>query len=389
MTGSGTLRPLILGGGIGGLAGAIALRRRGIESTVLERTGRYRAAGAAITLWPNGMHALRSLGLEEAVARRGWRIEASHIRRPDGRVLATTPVSRVSERAGAPTIAIHRADLQRALLDAAPEPPLMGRRCVSIESGEVGATALFADGSARRAELIIGADGLWSLARRFVVGAAPPRRLGYCLWRGVCALEDASLRAGNAFETWSVGMRFGMFQINERDVYWYAGLNDCPRGAFEDVLPLLCRTFGRWHDPIGRALEATRAEHAVRTEIYDRPVARSWHKGRVVLLGDAAHPMTPDLAQGACSAIEDAVTLAAELARAIGDAPGGIDAALRRYERARRARCAAAAAQSRRISRVSQWRSPAACWARNMVTRLTPGRAIARSLGRVVGSGAR
>ncbi|MDX2131982.1 MAG: FAD-dependent monooxygenase [Planctomycetota bacterium] len=383
------MRVLILGGGIGGLAAALALRARGVGAGVMERASAYRAAGAAITLWPNGVRALRALGLDGAVLARGWPLRVSRVRRADGSVISVTPVEGVGERAGAPTIGVHRAALQDVLRGALHDGAVvMGRRCTGLRTDDAHAHARFADGAEHAAELVIGADGLRSVARGFVAGDEPPRDAGYALWRGVCALDDAGLRAGEAFETWAPGVRFGMFQISREDVYWYAGMRDAPEGGYADALPTLRRVFGGWHEPIARALEMTDPERAVRTQIRDRPVPRVWHRGRVVLLGDAAHPMTPDLAQGACTAIEDAVVLAEELGAAGAGGPvtrERLDAALTRYGRRRRARCARLSAQSRRLSALSQWEHPLACRVRDMAAGLVPEWLAARALLRVVG----
>ncbi|CAG0997637.1 FAD-dependent urate hydroxylase [Phycisphaerales bacterium] len=375
------MRVLIIGGGIGGLAAAAALRARGERVSVYEKSREYRDGGCGMTIWPNGMLALRRLGLDSRIADAGWPITQAQIRRPDGDVISVTPVEQVSRLAGAPTIAVHRAALQRTLADPGIVPRVhFGKRCTGVLQEDEHVAAFFEDGTAARGDLLLGADGLWSSVRDHVTGPQTPRHLGHALWRGVVSIDDPSLAAGCSFETWDRGARFGMVQIDSRRAYWYAGLSDCPTGTLDMVRPALLERFGGWHSPIRAALVRTPQDQAVRTEIYDRPVPSRWHRGRVVLLGDAAHAMTHDLGQGACTAIEDAVALADCIAGS-----RDLNRALAWYQRVRRARCARLSAQSRRITRICQLSSPLLCWARDTVTRLTPPNVLARGLRRTIG----
>lgn len=370
----------IIGGGIGGLALARALHLRGIACEVYEKTPRFTDCGAALTMWPNGMRALRDLGLERPVAGAGWPVATSDIRRPDGTLLLSTDVTSVSRKAEAPTVAIRRAALHAALADGASAVPVhTGKRLVMIEEGHDAVTARFSDGSEARSTILIGSDGVWSQVRRHIAGEAEPRRLGYSLWRGLARLHDARLRSGHAFETWSRGARFGMVQVGAEHVYWYAGLNDGPGGGFAEALPVLRERFGDWHDPIPRVLDPRVTEFALHTEIVDRPPLAAWRRGRIALLGDAAHPMTPDLGQGACSAVEDAVCLAECLA-----SNDTFERILGCYESRRRARCEAVAEKSRRVGLMTQWENPILCAARDLTTALTPAAVVRRGLLRIV-----
>lgn len=395
------MRVLILGGGIGGLGLALGLGRRGVACEVHERTREYKAAGAAITLWPNGLEALRRLdggACFRQVLAAGWRISTSSIRRPDGRVMSITPVGAACEAHGLPAIAIHRANLQGALLGALGEPPRMERRCVRVRTEHHSGIAEFADGTTLRADLVVGADGLHSVARSHVTDASEaPRSLGFALWRGTCELDHASLRAGHAFETWAdevrpgCGVRFGMVQIDERRAAWYAAVDGefgagsgSIHDAWEHVRQQLLRAFEGWHDPIEAALRSTAACDVACTPILDRPVPPAWVRGRVVLLGDAAHPMTPDLGQGACSAIEDAADLAERLEGIEAGDGIALPAALAGYVQARRGVCERRSRMSRRLTGLAQARSRTVRAARDVVTRLTPGRLLRRALARSV-----
>jgi 2-polyprenyl-6-methoxyphenol hydroxylase-like FAD-dependent oxidoreductase len=173
------MRAVVVGGGIGGLSAAIALRRAGIDTVVLERTSKLEAAGAGITLFANAMRGLEQLGVAEAVAARGARAERVAILANDGRSLSEMPRDLFEG-----SIAVHRADLQAALAEAAGEPRL-NAEVSSVEKDDRGATVRLADGTGERGDLVVGADGVHSVVRRSLWPEAEPRYAGYTAWRAV------------------------------------------------------------------------------------------------------------------------------------------------------------------------------------------------------------
>lgn len=376
------LRAVIVGAGIGGLTAAIALRRLGIEVVVYERTAYPRPAGAGLTLAPNASLVLQELGLLDAVRARGAMMTAGEVRDLKGRCLQRVPIGQVSRELGVPMIGIHRAALQEILLDTLGcDRVRLGREVIDIRAIDSGAVGTFADGEERTADLLIGADGLHSVVRNRLHGSAPPRYAGYTSWRGVVEGSVARLEDGVSVESWGCGMRFGMVPIGDGLVYWFATAN-VPQGTpLRDRTALLSR-FGNWHPPIPAVIEATDAERLIQTDIVDRPPLATWGRGRVTLLGDAAHPMTPNLGQGACQAIEDALVLADCLSRA-----GNIEAGLRTYERLRRPRTAAITLQSRRFGRLGQLQHPLARRFRDALLRMTPDSVALRQTRQVVVSG--
>jgi 2-polyprenyl-6-methoxyphenol hydroxylase-like FAD-dependent oxidoreductase len=200
----------------------------------------------------------------------------------------------------------------------------------------------------------------------------PPVYRGYTAWRGVApASASPGLDAG--VETWGCGRRFGMVPIDGGRVYWYATVNAPPAGS-DTSRATLHALVGGWHAPIAALIDATPEDAILRADVGDRPRARAWVQERVALLGDAAHPMTPNLGQGACQAIEDAVVLT----RCLADAPDA--GALSAYEARRRARAEAAVRDARRLGAVAQWESPLACRLRDAAVATIPGRALRRSL---------
>jgi FAD-dependent urate hydroxylase len=367
------MRAIVVGGGIGGLSAAIALRQVGVEVVVFEKAGELREIGAGVSLWANAMKALRKLGLYDTVLAVGKPLRPKgELRSPNGRVFYEMPAPAMEKRFGGATVVVHRADLQKALCAALGEDAIHpGAEVTGFEQDKGSVVARFAGGREERCELLVGADGLHSAIRGQLLGDGPPLYAGYVAWRGVAELGDEPFPGGGAFETWGRGERFGLVELGRRRVYWYATKN-APE-VEENPGPgrkagLLAR-FGGWHEPIPSGLEATEESDIHYDGVYYREPAERWGEGRVTLLGDAAHPMTPDLGQGACQAIEDAVVLA----RSLGER-GDVAAACRLYEDRRKERTASVVRQSRRLGRIGQLESPLLCRLRDTALRAIPKR---------------
>jgi 2-polyprenyl-6-methoxyphenol hydroxylase-like FAD-dependent oxidoreductase len=369
-------RILISGAGIGGLTAACALVRAGLDARVVERAPELLSVGAGITVQANAMVALRRLGLDAAVLAEGGQLGLSQILRDDGLVLASTSLDGLEREVGAPSIAIHRARLQRVLLDAlGRERVELGADVTRFEADDAGVAVRLADGRRLDGALLIGADGLRSAVRAQLHGDEEPSYAGYTTWRGVA--EDPGLAPGQAGEMWGRGRRFGFVGIGFGEVYWFSVI-DAPAGGRDSpgrVRADLLERFGDFGGPARKLLEATDEAAIVRTDIADRPPLARWGEGRVTLLGDAAHPMTPNLGQGGCQAIEDAVVLAECLA---GASDG--EAGLRAYEDRRAERAHWFVAQSRSVGKIAQASGSVSCWLRNTAFRLAPRRLLERQI---------
>lgn len=403
-------RAIVVGAGIGGLAAARGLLALGWDVVVYDQAASFGPVGAGITLAPNAVRALEWLGLGDDLREKGAAHGALGIRDASGRWLIRTPVEALEAHFGVPSYALHRATLHEMLARGIPDATIRtGHRITTIRDGDR-PTVVFEgpDGPGTdEADLVIGADGIDSRIRAALFPAHPgPAYAGYIAWRGIVAVEDAPAgsRDFGTTETWGRGMRFGIVPLGDGQIYWFATLS-APAGSHrDDTLDDLLGRYGRWHEPIPAILSATRPDSLLLHDIrYLATPLPSYHRGRVVLLGDAAHAMTPDLGQGGCQALEDAVELCAALGR-VGDVasrpagspnapeqpalPGAlpdIPTALAAYDRARLARTRQIMRASARMGRMAQARNPVAVAARNALMALVPASAMLRGSAGVLG----
>lgn len=355
-------KALIIGGGIGGLATAIALKQIGMTVEVYERVTLLREVGAGLSLWANAVKAVSYLGLGQAIRALSLPETAGGIHTPSGDLLMSTTNTQLAAKFGEVSVMVHRAELHDLLRNALGHELHLGMECVAVIEQAQGVRVQFRNGAEAVGDLVIGADGLHSQVRAGLHGVQPPRYSGYTAWRGVVPFDHQRLQPG---ETWGRGARFGQIPMQGGRVYWFATRNtpagqQSPDGEQAELL----RIFGDWHAPIRALIEATPEIAILRNDIHDRPPLKQWGQGRMTLLGDAAHPMTPNLGQGACQALEDAVVLAKQL-QAMADIP----TALRAYEAARIPRTTLIVQQSQRVGMVGQWANPVAVAGRNFLVK--------------------
>ncbi len=346
---------LVVGAGIGGLAMAIGLARRGWDVRVLERAPSLGEVGAGLTLSPNSMRALDWFGLRPALAAQLFvppyqisedpltGIESGRIVRGDHAI----------EKYGVPYAFIHRADLHatlvQVLLSIAPDALLTGVAGVSVRTEADGAVVTTSTGESWRAALVIGADGLRSSMRTALLGAQPVRYTGFVAWRALLDYDAAppgSIPVGSAV-TWGLGRCFVRYRLDARRQLNCVAFAREPQWEAEDwSVPadpeVPARLFDDWHPTLSALLRAARPDRCYKWGLFDRDPIGSYAFGRVALLGDAAHPMLPFLGQGAALALEDAVVLCRAL-----DGCDDIGEAVQRYSRARQPRGSAAQLESR------------------------------------------
>jgi 2-polyprenyl-6-methoxyphenol hydroxylase-like FAD-dependent oxidoreductase len=365
-------KALIVGGGPSGVSTALSLRRAGHDAVVFER-GRDVGAvqsGGGMHLWNNATYALTELGAADRVVDAGERVERFQWYTRNGKSLGGADVKPLTERVGTPPVGLTRKDLHRALLGALGEDAIrFGAQCTGFEQDTEGVTLKFVDGSEERGDILVGADGLQSAVRRQLHGEEGTRYSGIVVVQASRGSPYENVPQRTYGMIWGRAERMGFYPV-KGGTFWYF-LIAAPEGTFgADGKPkdAVLEKVGSWSGPAVGLVEATPAEEIVRADIVDRPPIERWGEGRVTLLGDAAHPMTPFQGQGASQGIEDAVVLGRCLKEA-SDLP----AALRRYEELRRPRTSEINEISWKVGERTKMGNPVVCAIRDrVIPRLFP-----------------
>ncbi|MFE5330986.1 FAD-dependent oxidoreductase [Embleya sp. NPDC056575] len=377
----------VVGGGIAGLAAAVSLAHAGWTTTVLERSAAFDELGAGVALPRNGITALRALGFDdEKIAAIAHETTATGFRDFRGRRILRIPDERPDVRRVATVWGVHRARLHaalRAAADAAGVRLIAGARVAEVRPGSVGgepATVSWRsddDEQVIESDIVVGADGMWSTVRDQVFPGTRPRYSGSTSWRAV--VPDTS-SDGRLMEFWGPGTEFGAMRVSDSELYWY-GYFRCPEHTtFEDELAAARDHFAGWDPRAVELVAATSASRLMRHDVHHLPGGLpTYTRGRVVMIGDAAHAALPSNGQGAATALEDGVCLG----RIVGGPVAGsaeLASGLVAFDAARRPRCHSIARQATLMARYGAdlgggWRQVV----RNSLLRLVPAAALTRS----------
>jgi len=366
----------IIGGGIGGVAAAVALHRAGIHATVYERAHELREVGAGIMLWPNATRVLKDLGLLERVAALSGPNRHFLVRSSAGTILMNIGLGHFE----VPALCTRRSDLLAALISALPADRVrLGHDFGYLERQKSSVGIHFSNGVSVEHDFLIGADGIRSRVRSQSLGVYDPVYRGYTVWRGLARLSGSVPTATNS-ETWGRGKRFGILNTGGDRFTWYATANtdpdhvDSPAGRRDELL----RMFAGWHEPVESLIAGTEESAILKNGAYDLPPLKRWGHGRVMLLGDAAHPCTPNLGLGGCMALEDALVLAKSFCREATP-----ELALRRYESLRRRRTRHVQQRSLLMGHIGQWENLLIAAGRQVMTGILPAKIFERNLRKV------
>jgi 2-polyprenyl-6-methoxyphenol hydroxylase-like FAD-dependent oxidoreductase len=386
-------RAVVIGAGIGGLAAAAGLHTAGWNVTVCDRASSLEPVGVALGLAPNGLRALDVFGAGDVLREHAVPQEVG-IQRSDGRwLMRSTTGQLIADRFGDPIILLPRSAVIEALAARVPAGVLsLDTEVTSVEPGGPEAARVATTAGEVAADLVVAADGIGSAVRSALFPGHPGLRYaGFTTWRlltgPVTGQAGLTAEAGvngqvQMAESWGRGTVFGVMPLADGRVYCYAAAPAPPgQRAADNELAELVRLFGRWHEPIPALLASVAPGDVLRHDVAELagPLP-SFHRGRVALLGDAAHPMTPNLGQGACQALEDAAVIAR---LAAGTDPDEVPAMLARYTAARLPRTQNVVRWSRRAGTMTTWSAPPAVAFRNsamwLAGRLPPSATI-RSL---------
>jgi 2-polyprenyl-6-methoxyphenol hydroxylase-like FAD-dependent oxidoreductase len=341
----GMVQIAIIGGGIGGLTAALALQQAGFEAEVFEQAPVLLNVGSAIAIWSNAVRVLDRLQLTERILEKAGVIDELRWLDQNGFL-----INQVSIKSTPPSIALHRADLQHTLERTLPPQSFhLGHTLASHMQHADKMIATFTNGRSVEADFLIAADGIHSRVRAQFINDGNPINRGYTIWRGICDTCTSPLPPATAAEMHGRGRRFGLGPVGLGRVGWWATCNTDKTDDLSDL-------FRDWYAPVVELIEATPPASLLKSPAVDRLATNNWGSGRMTLIGDAIHPTTPNLGQGGCLAMEDALILARCFEKY-----GPTEQALRIYEQLRQQRTSNLTAYSRYYGAVGQWQN---VWAR-------------------------
>lgn len=361
------MKVTIIGAGIGGLTLAIALQQKGVEVEIFEATPEFKKVGAGIALAINAMQVYQRLGLAQELEASGNCLDTMAITDAALNILAKNGMAYFKSHYSLNNVAIHRATLHRILLAQLPKVPLhLNKKLKTLKEHKEGVDLEFWDGTTHRADLVIGADGIHSGVRQAIFPKIQERMAKQVCWRGVVSHDLGDEKRNLMREAWGGDRRFGIVPIEDKQIYWFACIsyqNNADEFTNTDIAPL----FSKFAPLVQELIKKTPKDKIITAELSDLEILKTWHKGRVCLVGDAAHATTPNMGQGANQAIESAWVLADCLTRQ-KDYTNAFDA----YQKIRQNKASQIIKTSWQIGKLAHVKNPLLVTFRNAAMRMTP-----------------
>lgn len=347
---------------------AIALQRIGVQAKVFDAAPKFEPLGAGLALAANAIKGFQQMGIAEEVMAEGNCLDGFHIFDDQGRLINRTDSRAMSEKYGLDNFVIHRADLHKVLVRQLPASALHpNRRALGTTATEKGVTVHFQQGESQTFDHVLVADGIHSAIRQQLVPKAVPRYAGYTCWRAI--IENPGLESLYASETWGKAGRVGWTPLQGNKIYWFACINAPQNSAAMKAMGVeeLYQHFSQYHAPIPDLFRHTKPDQLLWHDLYDLAPLPQYAFQDILLLGDAGHATTPNMGQGACQAVEDAVVFALELQKDYD-----FNQAAQRFEKIRRPRTHWITRQSRLLGQVAQSQNPVFIQLRNFGLRHLP-----------------
>ena len=366
----------IIGAGIGGLTTAIAFEQKGIDYQIFEKFSAVKKVGAGIWLAPNALQVYQKLGILDQISAKGITIKRITISKPDLSPILDNPQDSIVDRFGFSVVAIHRAELQKILLDQIlAEKVKFGKAFQHFEYLENGKIKItFEDGTNHVSDHLIGADGIHSKVRKQLFPQSQIRYSGQTCWRGVAETQLPAEFDHRVYELWGKQIRFGISKISKHKYYWFAvALDKAMQKDEPDQLPnKLLSLFSDFNSNVAELIRSTPSDQISRNDITDLKLIPNWHDNKVCLIGDACHATTPNMGQGGAQAIEDAHTLSHLMAMHKSEK------AFQEFERIRKPKVKFIVNQSWNTGKMAHWKY--ATGIRNTLFKLMPKKLIEKQM---------